>query len=99
MAADFIPLIRGNSANIFVNDLIGLPQQLRAVVDKLEKVRDTGFRMFETGPPADFSEFETFYGIPTGQGQTVFDLVNGTLNALGGTAQNANSEEFMNRVG
>lgn len=96
MANDFIPLIRGNSANIFVNDLIGLPQQLRAVVDKMEKVQETGFRMFNG---SDFSAFETYYGIPTGKGQIVFDLINGTLQALAGTAQNANSEEFMNRVG
>lgn len=96
MAADFIKINRGNAAAVFSQDLVQLPQQLRALVDRLKKVRETGFRMFDG---SDFTVFEENYGIPTGQGQTVFDLVNGILNALDGTAQNANAEEFMDRVG
>lgn len=96
MAADFIPIIRNDSQAIFFQDLVSLPQQVRALVDKLESVQQRGFRMFEG---SDFTVFETKFGIPTGQGQTAFDLVNGTLQAMTGQAQNANAVELMNRVG
>lgn len=96
MADDFIKINRGNAAAVFAQDLVQLPQQLRSVIDKLEKIQQTGYRMFNG---SDFTMFEENYGIPTGSGQTVFDLVNGTLSALSGTDQNANAEEFINRVG
>lgn len=98
MANDFIKLNRASAPAVFVNDLVNLPRELRAWVDKAEKIRDMGYRMF-VADPVDFSAFETNYGIPTGSGQAVFDLINGTLGALAGTMQNANAEELMNRVG
>lgn len=104
MAADFITLNRTSSTAPFVNELVSIPNDVRRLIDRLEQVREKGFRMFvpageNNNPPADFSVFETKYGIPTGQGQTVFDLVNGTLIALKGEAANANALELMNRVG
>lgn len=96
MAADFIKINRGNSAAVFAQELIQIPRQLRSLIENLEKVQQTGFRMFDG---SDFTVFEENYGLPTGKGQTVFDLVNGTLQALSGAAQNANAEELINRVG
>lgn len=98
MAADFIPIDRTVSTAVFSSKLVTLPQDLRRVIDKLEEVQQMGYRMFVEDPP-DFTVFETLFGIPTGQGQTVFNLVNGTLLALNGEAQNANATEFINRVG
>lgn len=98
MAADFIPINRTVSTAVFSSKLVTLPQDLRRVIDKLEEVQQMGYRMFNTGPD-DFTEFEELFGIPTGEGQTVFNLVNGTLLALNGTAQNANAIELINRVG
>lgn len=96
MAADFIKLNRTASTAPFVNELVSIPEDLRRLMDKLEKVKDKGFRMFDG---ADFGVFETLYGIPTGSGQTVFDRVNGTLLALKGEATNANAIELMSAVG
>lgn len=96
MAADFIKLNRTASTAPFVNELVSIPTDLRRLMDKLEQVREKGFRMFDG---SDFNVFETLYGIPPGSGQAVFDRVNGTLLALKGEAQNANALELMNAVG
>lgn len=104
MAADFITLNRTASTAPFVNELVSIPADVRRLIDKLEQVREKGFRMFvpageNNDPPADFAVFEAKYGIPAGSGQTVFDLVNGTLMALKGESMNGNATELMNRVG
>jgi hypothetical protein len=98
MAADFIPIDRTDSTAVFSNKLVALAPELRRVIDKLEEIQQMGYRMF-VADPADFTMFETNFGIPTGQGQTVFNLVNGTILALNGTAQNGNAIELINRVG
>jgi hypothetical protein len=46
-----------------------------------------------------FTSLETLYGLPAGKGQTVFDLVNGTIGAMNGTFQNNNSTTLIERVG
>jgi hypothetical protein len=100
MAADFIKIDRNDNAAPFAGEIISAVAQLRTAQDTLLKIQAKGFRMFDTVPdPDDFSVFETNYGIPTGSGQTVFNLVNGTVIALAGTGQNANAQELINRVG
>jgi hypothetical protein len=100
MAADFIKIDRNNNAAPFASEIIAAVSQIRQAQETLLKIQAKGFRMFDTTPdPDDFSVFETNYGIPTDSGQTVFNLVNGTVMALAGTAQNANAQELMNRVG
>lgn len=100
MAADFIEINRSNNLAIFANEIITAVAQVRAAQDTLLKIQAKGFRMFDATPnPDDFSVFETKYGIPTGFGQIVFDLINGTVLALKGDAQNGNAQELINRVG
>lgn len=96
MAADFIKIDRLNTAAPFANELISVVSQLRQAQETLLQIQAKGFRMFAD---PDFSVFETLYGIPTGKGQTIFNLVNGSVMALAGTAQNANAQELINRVG
>lgn len=97
--SDFIKIDRTTSTAVFSNELVSLPQNLRRVMDQLQKIQEMGYHMFDAGSPPDFTVFETNFGVPTGQGNTVFDLVNGTLLALNGDAQNANATELINRVG
>lgn len=99
MAADFITIERTDSNAIFAHLLQQAGPLVRQLENLLSEIQEKGYRMFESGPPADFTVFEQKFGIPEGQGQTVFDLVNGTLMALQGTAQNANAQELKNRVG
>lgn len=93
---DFIKIDRTNSTAVFASEMVSLPQNLQRVINQLERIQQMGYRMFDD---PDFSMFETNFGIPTGQGQTVFNLINGTLLALNGTAQNANAIELVTRVG
>jgi hypothetical protein len=98
MAADFIPIDRTDSTAVFSNKLVALAPELRRVIDKLEEIQQMGYRMF-VADPADFTMFESLFGIPTGQGQTVFNRVNGALLAIKGEAQNANAIELINTIG
>ena len=98
MANDFIQLNRDNNAAIFAGELVSIPRDLANIIDRLERIQQKGFRMFVSNP-VDFSGFETRFGVPTGKGQAVFDLINGTLSALKGEAQNANAMELINAVG
>lgn len=96
MAADFIKIIRNDTAAPFAPEILSVVAQVRSAQETLLQIQAKGFRMFNG---SDFSVFETNYGIPTGSGQAVFDLINGTVLALTGTAQNANAQELINRVG
>lgn len=98
MAADYIKIDRNNTAAPFAGEIISAVAQLQQAQQTLLKIQGKGFRMFTTSPD-DFSVFETNYGIPTGQGQTVFNLINGTVMALKGELLTANAQELINRVG
>lgn len=96
MAADFILIERNNSAAQFSGDPINLSRQIRVLLDTAQSISDKGSRMVDG---ADYSLFETLYGLPTGAGQPYLNFVNGMINAMNGTAQNGNAIEIMNRVG
>jgi hypothetical protein len=97
MAADFISVVRNNTDATHAQKLINTVAVTRNAVELLTECQQLGYRMFNA--PSDFAVFEEIFGIPTGQGQTVFNLINGTVLALNGSAQNANAIEFINRVG
>lgn len=96
MAADYIKITRNDSNAPFAGEIISAVSALRDALQQLEKIQAKGFRMFAS---TDFTVFQTNYGIPTPNGQTVFDLVNGTVGALKGTLTNANALELLARVG
>lgn len=96
MAADFIKIDRTNTAATHSSKIIAAVQTARSLVNQLTEIQGIGFRNFAG---TDFAAFEALFGIPAGKGQTVFDLINGSQQALAGTAQNANALEFINRVG
>jgi hypothetical protein len=49
--------------------------------------------------PIDWGTLENNFGLPAGTGQTVFNLVNGTMGAVQGTMQNAQAVALVNQVG
>jgi hypothetical protein len=99
MAADFIKIVRNNSNATHAQRMLNAVAQVRSALTVLEEIQGLGYRMFDAGPPVDFEVFEQTFGVPEGAGQTVFDLVNGTVLALKGEAQNANATELITRVG
>lgn len=46
-----------------------------------------------------FTDIETFFGLPSGKGQAVFDYVNGSVGAMEGTFQNSNTKTITEQVG
>jgi hypothetical protein len=96
MAGDFIKLTRNDDTATHVQDLLALVRSMRAAYDQASKVKETMSHMHDG---QDFSALETNYGVPTGQGQAVFDLVNGALGSMTGTFQVDDAKELTERVG
>jgi hypothetical protein len=46
-----------------------------------------------------WTDIEALFGLPPGKGQTIFNLVNGTVGALDGTFQNNNGKSIGELVG
>lgn len=55
--------------------------------------------MFHNFDGADVTQLETLFGLPTGSGQTVLDLVNGSVGAMEGDFQNNNCKQLTEKVG
>lgn len=97
MARDFIKIDRSNAANaVKVQALLNYIAVLRTAYDAGKYVRDIMVHNNATGV---FTDLEALFGIPTGQGQAVFDLVNGSVGAMEGTFQNSNAKDLTERVG
>lgn len=98
MPIDFLrvnPALTPDAA-FYGNRLISASKSLRSVVDQLEEILAV---MSHSNNGASFAQIETLFGLAAGNGQAVFDLVNGTLLALKGTAQNSNALSLIDRVG
>lgn len=48
---------------------------------------------------SNFGDIEGLFGLPTGKGQTVYDLINGSIGAMEGTFQNSNGRDLTETLG
>lgn len=96
MALDYIVVDDTVSTARFASDLITLSRTLRETIDRLDFVKAV---MDHTNDGSVFTQIETLFGLAAGQGQTVYDLINGTRMALAGTAQNSNAFALIDRIG
>ncbi len=48
---------------------------------------------------AIFTDIETLYGLPSGTGQTVYDLVNGSVGSMVGDFQSDDARQITEQVG
>lgn len=96
MARDFIE-INVNAANaihaVKLKNFIGT---LRAAQDQGHLILDI---MGHANDGTIFTDIETLFGIPTGTGQTVFNLVNGAIGSMAGTFQVADATTITSKVG
>lgn len=46
-----------------------------------------------------FTAIETLFGLPTGKGQAVFNMVNGSVGSMEGTFQVADAKNITEQVG
>lgn len=97
--SDFIKINRTDSAATHAPLILTAVNQARALKQTLDAAIDIGYHNFDAGPPADFGPFEALFGVPTGSGQAVFDILNGTRNALTGDQQTDSAITLMNQIG
>lgn len=89
MAQDFIAVDKTQNMGA---DLLTAKETLRNVTDRLQWIKDT---MDHNVADPDYADIETLFGIPTGEGQTVYNLVSGTVAQL----DNADVLALFSRVG
>lgn len=76
---------------------------LRSYISALRQAYNLGVQcaaiMTHNNDGTNFTDIETLFGIEAGEGQTVFDLVNGSTGAMVGTFQNTDCKTITEKVG
>ncbi len=104
MAAPFITVNRSNTSTTATHALrlLALQIQTRDLISSLEEFIAESFQMFD-GTDSEAVQFAlnaTKYGVSTpAEAHAIFDLLNGTLSALKGEAQNAQAVALATKVG
>ncbi len=100
MAAPFITVNPNASGATHARRLLSLQTRTRDLISDLEEIIAESYQMFDGTGDQQFVLPATKYGVASvAEAQTVFDLLNGELAALKGTAQNANAVELATRIG
>lgn len=78
-------------------------QLLKNYVNTLRSAYDMGTRikaiMTHNNDGTTFTDIETLFGLPTGKGQTVFNLINGGIGSMQGTFQVADAQTTTEQLG
>ena len=103
MAAPFITVTPDANSATHARRLLALASAVRNLRSDLAEFIAESYQMFDGNGAEQFTLNAQKYGLsgPTAnaQAQTVFDLLNGTLLALNGTAQNSNAKDLAERIG
>lgn len=96
MARDFIKVDHTQSAATqapalkdYINTLTRAIQQGKQILAVMGHLNDGTV----------FTDIETYYGLPAGKGQTVFNLINGSVGSFAGTFQVADATTITQSVG
>ena len=92
MSRDFI---RVNTASPQGRALIDYARQLRAAYDQGRRILAI---MTHNNDTTNFADIESLYGLEAGNGQVVFDLVNGSVGSLEGNFQVDDAKEITERI-
>lgn len=96
MARDFIKIditLAGASQAGLLKSYV---QTLRAAYEQGQRVRAI---MTHNNDGTTFTDIEPLFGLPAGKGQTVFNLVNGSIGSMEGTFQVADAKTITEQVG
>lgn len=96
MAQDFIPIDTRAAGATQAGELLTLKSAMQNAYSQGLKVRGI---MLHTHEGNDFSYLEQLFGVPAGQGQIVFDLVNGAIGSMEGNFQVDDCKELCERIG
>ena len=96
MARDFIKIDASMAGATHAGLLRAYVQQLRQAYEQGQRVRAI---MNQNHDGTVFTDIEALFGLPAGKGQTVFDLVNGSIGSMEGTFQVADAKTLTEKVG
>ena len=93
MARDFIK----------IDPIASQANLLKNYVNVLRQAYEIGGRvraiMTHNNDGTVFTDIETLFGLPAGKGQTVFNLVNGSIGSMEGTFQVSDAKTLTEQVG
>lgn len=97
MARDFIKIDQSNPT------VATQASVLKAYAVQLRQAYETGTRvlalMGHMNDGTVFTDIETYFGLPAGKGQIVFNLVNGSVGSMNGSFQVADAKTITEQVG
>ena len=96
MARTFIKIDTTAAAATHAGLLRSFVQQQRAAYELGSRVRAI---MTNNNDGTVWTDLESLFGLPTGRGSAVFDLVNGTVGSMEGTFQNNNGKSLGELIG
>lgn len=96
MARDFIKIDTTQSAATQSGLLKNYVTQLRSAYELGKRCIAI---MGHSNDGTVFTDIETLFGLPAGKGQTVFNLVNGSIGSMEGTFQVSDAKNITEQVG
>ena len=96
MANDFVTVIVTTNNQANASQLKNFTLQAAQVYTTAIHIRNKMTHMYAG---TDFTRLETEFGLPSNQGQAMFDLMNGIVGVLDGTMQNPNFKTLTEKVG
>lgn len=100
MSAPFITIAKTDSNATHAFRVLSVNSQIKNLRESLESLVAESFQMFDGQGDEQFTMPKVKYGVSTNtEAQTIFNLLNGTLLALNGSAQNSNAIDLATRIG
>lgn len=96
MARDFIKVDNTQSAATQAQALKNYISSLTSTIQQGKQILAV---MGHLNDGTVFTDIETYYGLPAGKGQTVFNFVNGSVGSFAGTFQTADATTITQSVG
>ena len=96
MARDFIKVDTATSTATHSRELLRYKDLLRQAYDQGKKVLGI---MSHNQDGANFADIEALFGLPPTKGQTVFDMVNGSVGSMEGVFMIDDVKKLIERVG
>jgi DNA gyrase/topoisomerase IV subunit A len=96
MARNFIKVETGVTTATKARDLVNFVLNLRTAFELGTRVREI---MDHNNDGTNFADLEALFGLPTGQGQTVYNMVINCIGSLNGTVTSNDGKQLTERVG
>jgi hypothetical protein len=96
MPRDFIKIALDVTTATHARALKNFVQQFREAYEQGVAVKSI---LDHNTDGSNYADIEALFGVPAGQGQTVYNLVAGAVGAMSGTVQSGDGKTLTERVG